>query len=224
MRMLLGEYGTELELMEGVPVCLSIETPILYRNIVGDIWRQANGGDGGIVLFDGDKTLSLSKDAELIPNPFDINLNSKKLLSKLYQEINRIALEDFSEVSDNINMQIVNYLDEITRRIPYPLDYEVELDISALAKIYKVCFEDDSDGVLSRLLSYIKLLHSVCGTECFILCNIKQYMTEDELILLYRDLVYEHVCILDIEGRFSYKLQEETCVIIDEDECLITID
>ena len=104
------------------------------------------------------------------------------------------------------------------------MEYDISLDVSALAKAYKLRYEEDDENTLSRLLSYISLMHRVFGTECFILFNIKQFYSENELLDFYSNLAYEHVYTLDIEGSYSYKLPDEFCVIIDNDECLITID
>ena len=115
-------------------------------------------------------------------------------------------------------------MDTIINKIPYPIEFDVDFDINAVVKAYKVRFEDSEDAFLPRLISYCKLIHRVCSIELLVFANIKQYLTADELTAFYEELKYEHLYILDIEGAFSYKLETESCIIIDRDKCLIKLD
>jgi len=224
MRLLLYDYDIEIELQLDTPFCLCLESPTMYRTVVQELWNQINGEPGSIILSDNGKELQISKCSELIINPYAITPNEKKLLNKLYQEMVMIAGEELYEATSEINSRIIEYIDTIIDRIPYPIDYEPELDVSSLAKAYKIRFDDSEEDAVSRLLSYCKLVHRVLGIECFIFANLKQIMTANELSSFYRELAYEHLYILDIEGPYSYKLKGERCTIIDNDESRIDLE
>ena len=48
-------------------------------------------------------------------------------------------------------------------------------------------------------------------------------MTKAQMSELYRDLMYEHIYLLNIEGKFTYRCEQETATIIDSDFCRIDI-
>lgn len=223
MRMFFSEIDIEIEFNDTAPLYLVIESPAALRKVLNSMWIQYNGEEGSVIASEEGKEISFAKAIELIMNPFDIDLNNKKLNNSLLSEFNRLAREDHTKATEQINYQIVNYLDLIARDIPYRINYELDLDPIALAKSYKMRF-DEEEKYQHRLISYIKLLHRTCNISCFVLCNIRPLMSIDELKSLYRDLLYEHINIIDIEGYYSYKLDHESCLIIDKDECLIRLD
>lgn len=225
MRLLNSHYNIEIEFFQSEPLCICIESPGMLRDFLTDLWSQSCGSAGNFILSRDGKEIPLSKGAELIMNPFAVNFNDKKIVNKLYQELEKIVTDDCFDVAEEINSQIISFLDLIVEKLPYRIEFELELDAQALMKMYKVRFEEEFDKeFLEKLTSYIKLIHKVCGIECFVTYNLKQLLTQDELTALYRDLLYEQIYIMDIEGAFTYKVPEESCIIIDKDECLIQFD
>lgn len=224
MRILISNYNVEIELVKGKPLCLCIESPQMLRSVLTDIWVQTDGGSGNIILSKGGKEIALSKGAEFIINPLTISFNDKKLVNKLYQELNKIAIDEYMSEAENLNSHIINYLDFIIGKLPYRIEFDLILDIITLLKMYKVRFEEDvNEGFVEKLASYIKLVHKVCGIELFISYNLKHLLTQNEQDVLYKDLVYEQIFLLDIESSYSFRLQEESCIIIDRDECMINL-
>ena len=224
MRIVYDKYGIDIELSNERPFYLCLEAPDVYRETLNQLWLLANGDFAELLISIDGKEISVQKKAELIFNPFGINFNDRKLSSRLINELAVIAANELYEETSELNTLIINYLDSITNKIPYPIEFDIDLDIIALAKAYKVRFEDTEESFATRLISYCKLVHRVCGTELFILSNLKQYLVLDELWMFYEELKYENICILDIEGKFNYKLQKESCMIVDKDKCNIVID
>ena len=223
MRLYFKRFCIEAEIHSDNPLCLCIESPVIYREVVNDIIRQIGGGTGDIIFSENGKEIQIHKTADLIIDPFSITNNEKKLINNLYQEIGKIASEELYEDASRINSMIINYLDSMIEHIPYPIQYEMDFEILTLLKLYKVRFDDSEEDLISRLLSYCKLAHRVLRTDCFFFINLKLLMTEIELKEFYRELAYEHLLLLDIEGPYNYHLEGEHCIIIDRDECIIDL-
>ena len=62
MKLVNTYYNIELEILENYVTVLSVENPLVYTKIIGDIWKQVNGEDGDFVLSDGDKIKNISKE------------------------------------------------------------------------------------------------------------------------------------------------------------------
>ena len=50
MKLVHTKYDLTLEVKENVVTVLSVENPKAYSEILGDIWNQANGGEGAFIL------------------------------------------------------------------------------------------------------------------------------------------------------------------------------
>ena len=90
MKLVNTYYNLEMDIVENQVIVLSVENPIAYAKLVGDLWKQVNGEDGSYILSDCEKVKNISKEIECILNPFALDCNSKKIISRLYQELNGI--------------------------------------------------------------------------------------------------------------------------------------
>lgn len=202
---------------------LIIENPRKFREIVFDLYSQFQGGDGSIILSKDNKEIGINKNTELIINPFDIDINSKKIQSNLYQELNLISTSELYEVSQKTNAVIIQYLDQITQMLPYEMEYSLELDQLGLYKLYKVSLSDDTESLSDKLITYIKLIKKVLNVELVIFVNIKQYISQIEYQELFLSAKYEKINILNIEGEQKYTIDDEMITIVDNDLCTIVL-
>lgn len=79
MKLVHSELGIKIVIVENRANVLVVENPMIFRKIIEDVLNQINGFDGELVLSTDDKLLALSKNIELVIDPFNIDLNSKKI-------------------------------------------------------------------------------------------------------------------------------------------------
>lgn len=221
MKLANPEYNLCLELEENRPTFLIIENNILRFKLVEDIYNQCIGSEGGFVLSEDLQMLKMSKNAEIIINPFSIDVNSKKVLTKLYQEISDYCNENYYEEKERINGEIVLLLDKIMLNVPYNITTKFEIDIIEICKLYNVELENSGDTLIEKLLEYIKIVSQLCSYKLFILLNFSLYLTTNELQELYKFASYQKVYLLLVEYIMPLKLVNEKGYIIDKDSCII---
>ena len=221
MTLTLTDYDVIIEMVENQINEVIIESERVFRYVVENLWLQVNGQTGQLILAENDKELTFSKNAELIMNPFAINLNDKKILTKLYAEMLELAKEDFFEETGNLNAAIVNYLDVLINRLPYDLNFASELDVIGLCKLYKVEIDGDNDSIVSRLIDYLRAMHQIVHVNVFFFVNLKMYLTREELLSIYEFANYEKIHIFIISGAQKEKIIGEKSLIIDKDLCII---
>lgn len=56
-----------------------------------ELYRQTEGAEGRFVLSAGDKELDIAKTVTMILNPFAIDLQDRKIVSKLYHQLEALA-------------------------------------------------------------------------------------------------------------------------------------
>lgn len=214
-----------IEFEEGRISTLCIENPKAYREMVGDLWHQLNGNVGNWVLSEKEKILQISKFAVGIFNPLALDCNERKVLNKVYAELNEIVLGEFQNEIAEINGKIVELLDSLMGHVPYHMEVKPELDVGGLLKLFDVRLEDASGGLFEHVLDYLRVMHNICKIDLFLFFNIKQYFTDDELNGLYEFAIYEKIQLLLLEGTSQRKIVNscEKCWIFDRDSCMIEV-
>lgn len=136
------------------------------------------------------------------------------MLRDIFRQIN-------GEEGSNLNSNIVTFLENLLTTVPYHLEMEVDLDVAALLKLYGVKVETDGVDVLETLIDYLRAVSSICNIHVVWMLNLKQFLTEEEVGQLYEFCFYEKIHLINLEGQKSYTLEQEKCVIIDRDLCVI---
>jgi CRISPR-associated protein Csn2 len=224
MRISYRGCGLEMELQEGELAGICMESSFMFRNFTEQLWNQSNDMEGEIFLSKGDKALKWNKEVFVNFNPYSVDLNEKKILSRVYGEMQEIADLDFYAKKSEINTAVVSMLDEIDSRLPYPLQYTLELDFQQLLKVYGVKVESRDTELIERVADYIRLAHQTLGTVLFIFVHFKDYFSRDELSGLREMIQYEQVAVLLVENMIQPEEHvNEKWWIIDKDSCIIEI-
>lgn len=223
MKLVNTYYNVELEMNENQITVLSVENPVAYTKIVGDFWHQINGEEGSFILSDAGKIKNIAKEIECIFNPFAVDCNNKKVISKLYQELKSQSESVLQEETLEINSHILGYLEKLIMTVPYSLKYNYDMDVNALMKMYDIQIDNQAEGLLENFVEYIKVVSRICGIKMFVLVDIKHYFTKEELQELYKSVFYEKIYLVIIEPVHTERLEGEKCWIIDKDLCIINL-
>ncbi len=204
-----------------IPV-LIFENRNAYRDLLTDFQMQQIGKDGIYVLSKNNKTIS-SKHIEFISDPFQVDINNKKLITQI---INQLAdyskSEEFSYKLQTLNSYLQSLILDLTDDIDVELEFSDFLDVKGILKLYDIKIPENSySDLLEKLLKYILLEHQVLGIECFIINNLKLYLTSDELDEFYKEMSYNKIALILVQSEELYSNEGEISLIVDEDLCLI---
>lgn len=221
MRIIYSKYGIDLCLEENKITTVVIENPLVMSEVIRDISRQVNGEDGEWILSEQDKIFSIEKSSQFIDNPLIVNSNEKRILTRLYKELSEQANTLMCEEYTQINSYIVSFLERLMYTVPYHLDMEIDMDLTGILKLYGVKMESEGVSVLEVLIDYLRALSSICNIHVIWILNVKQFLTVEEVQQLYEFCFYEKIHLINLEGQKNYNLEQEKCVIIDKDLCII---
>lgn len=223
MKLVYPEYQLEVSLRENQITILTIENPRAYARLLSDLWNQTQGAEGGFILSECEKILSISRELECIFNPFALDCNDKKVIHKLYQELKEQAEENLLLETTKINREIILYLQKLLAQVPYALNYEVDLELPALLKIYDVKVDSIGTGMLEKLVEYMKVLNQICHMRIFVFVGLKQYLTREELEKLYEFVFYEKIILCIVEAVQTPRINGEKNWLLDKDLCIIEL-
>lgn len=223
MKLVHAEYGIEIKLEENQISVLVVESPEKLSELIQELYQSKQNGNGKFLLSEADKLLNMGKLMELVVDPFAVDINEKRILQKLYQEIEAQVLEQLALETAEIQSRIITYLEKITEKNIYPVMYDVEENVLGLMKIYNVRLETESASLLEKLVEYFKLLHQLCKIEVVVCVNLKSYLSETELCQLYEAVFYEKIALILLENVQREKVEGERICIIDRDWCIIDL-
>lgn len=221
MKLICNRYGLEIDFHENEIQVLQIESSSLFLEITEMLWRQCQTGEGEFVFSEAFKEKRLDKEAEVIVNPFQLDFNNRKILTRLYQELKESALGARLEETLKLENHLEQYIIGLCDDVDYPLTYKSEMDIIALLKMFDVKLDETDTDVTERLVQYVKLMHAVLKIQLFVFINFKDFFSEKVLEELYKTLLYEKISLLLIERHASHPINKERLTIIDKDACLI---
>ncbi len=220
MRLVNSTYGLSIGFFENSINTLVVEKPEFMTDIVQNIISQINGFKGSFVLSD-DKDVKFDKDVVFVTDPFHVDLNSKKIMNKLYGQLEDIANESI-EFYNDINKTIIDTLEKITDGVSYNnLKYNLEFHWKELYKLYDVKLEEHYDTLEGKLEEYIKVLSNIVRPKLVIFLNLKAYLEKRQMESLVVSSFYNKIPLLLIESDEKYQLENEEMFIVDKDRCLI---
>ena len=199
-----------------------IESPDLFSKYVQELYVQCERKEGQFVLSDNDKELDMSKCVEIIGNPFMVDINSRKILGKLYAELEELSRkEQMFEKTMRLTSTVHEYILNLEQETNYILQFDNELEISALLKALGVRHEEIEDSFFERIVRYIKIAADVLKTKLFVFVNIRSFLSDIQMMELVKEISYQDIKVLFIENQERDCLEGGFRYIIDKDGCEI---
>ncbi|WP_290137786.1 type II-A CRISPR-associated protein Csn2 [uncultured Dubosiella sp.] len=220
MKLVYYEHGIKIEFRENRIQTLVLEHPKVFTQFLRALYEQSLGGEGPIVLSDS-KDINLQKEMELILSPFEININSKKIIGQLYRELQNIANETLEE-KFQINSEIVNYLEQLIWKSSYEnLKMNLMPKWENLFKLYEIQIDTDSTTLFEKLIEYLKVCSAILKIRLYVFVNLRQYFEEFEIIELIEWIKRLKIHVLLIESVEPVYNADTDVYIIDQDYCWI---
>lgn len=216
-----SEFHIKVEIEEGKASVLVIENPIIMREILLELETQLQGKPGNLVLSADYEPVSVSKNLILLKDPLNIDCNDKKILTKLYQNIADEEKMQYYAERDRFDKAYLEYLRELCLLSPLPLVYDERLNLDELLKSAHVMIDNATGNYVENLWHYIKVMGDLLHIKVFAFVNLKCFLSNKELELLYKQCFYEQKLLLLIESHDSPFLTAEKKCIVDTDGCVI---
>lgn len=223
MRITNREFDFVIEADENTSVSIVCENPKIFYEMIEDSIKLIKSNESNWVISEKDGSRIDSKQIDVIVSPFCFDINSKRLLGNVQKEIETCIYENFIEEIDYINNAFIRILEDISLRLSYEIDYNIECDVKDLIKIYDLKLSYESGSLLGKLSIYIKLLAMSLNVKLLFLVDIKRYLTAHEILILYKEARYWKIQLVIMESRFIDKLENEKVIIIDMDRCIIEL-
>ena len=198
---------------------IEVENKVYLFRIIQEFNKINNGELSDVIsVFDNKyNEINIKNKFDLYFDFFNLDINNKKIHSKIYEHI-------INNLSEEDNVKIINHYNKIMKIFNKELS-NLNLDINIneeilsdnIIKNIKIKVEQ-KDSLLDNILQLIDINTLFKLNEFSVFINLKQYLSKIELIELYKYAVYNGVNILLIDS-YSYgpTLFNEKKLIIDND-------
>lgn len=208
---------------ENVINVLVIEKPEDFYKMVNDLRLQSEGGEGEWIFSQKGEIRSLQKESDIVLEPLSIELNQKKMVVRLHEIMNEeLLLSELQLEWSDINAKIQCLVSDISKEVNFDVIYKDKVNFMEILKILNFKFEQNSIGLLEKIMEYILLSRELLKYSLFVFLNLKSYLSEKEIKELYKFVLYEKIDLLLIENHEGDdKIEEEHKIILDKDRCII---
>lgn len=224
MKIINKNWQRKIEIEDNIIYTLVFENKKYYRENIIELINQHKGNEGSYFLSNDNKEISFDKNSYIITDIFNIDINNKKVLTKIYSSLLKEIVEDISsynELSTNIRV----YFEKLIFNSSLEIDQGEEIDMSSLLKLGDFRVHVENDDILEKIVKFLKILSELCGYKIIFVVGLHTVFTQDEIIEIYKEVCLNKINIINIEyqqfNNLSTKNYREIVYIFDKDNCEI---
>lgn len=181
----------------------------------------AGNGKEPFILMENDTEIKPGNHLIFISDILGIDLNDKKIISAAVGKLEGICLLDES-ISDELeaaNTKLSTILFALINELTATFSISPKWNLAKYLKAFDFQIDTDHVGNLfDKLLLYIQIASEFFKERALCFVNLKSYLTDDELVEVYKFAIYNKVMIFSIESNLAAeKLKYERKYIIDNE-------
>lgn len=205
----------EFEAIPGEIYNLSIESPSFLYTCIRAFYSE----DEDIIKVLKDyKEIPLSKNVLFIKDLFDLDPNSKKILTIIYKQAQTNYMNDERKnMLAHIQEEICELLDDISMDFNYPMVFDRIVGIDKIMTNSSFCFNyEQQKNFRDSFLSYLKIIQEISKAKFIVTTNLNSLLLESEIEEIKKELSLLDLTLLNIS--FFHQPIKNTS-IIDSDWC-----
>lgn len=223
MNLICHYFENPIQLNENEIIVISIEDKEVFSKFVLDMHNSLNGKSNNFMLFKGLEEVNLSNSLLFVTDYLTL-YSEKKFLTKIYKQLeDKVQDTNLEEEFHVIKNKIFSFVDDVI------FDYEIELSqnldypLSAVLKLVNVQVENTFATIFESIISFLHLVSALNVAKVVVFINLKQFLSENQLLEIYKTANYQKINIVLIENHVSLKLDYEKHIILDRDLCEIIV-
>ena len=202
MKLIHEDLSNEIIFEENKVNLLILENKEKFVEFIQEIIKQIDGEYGKFSLFEENTELKITDKIDIIKDIFDLNLNNKKVLNKIYHELEKLSVDaEFLLETKNMENSLLKYIYYLIENYDYPLEIIEEIDLKEIFKLFSVKLSLCFSNKIEEILEYIDLVSKIFKKEIFILINFHIFLEKKDIVALYRECFYKKIKLLFVENQ-----------------------
>ena len=222
MKLKINGFENEIQFDDEHINVLTINNSKCFSHIIGILNDKINGIDSNeiFLLDEKNQEIKMDKKVYIVLDIFNIDYNSRKVLNKIYDIIAENIEKNQDYEVEKMVMELRNYIIQEINELPFEFVMKSELEIPEILKLYNLKIDDvNYTSILEKVEILIDIISTLKVADILIIPNLKLFLSNEELIELYKYSLYNNVKLLLIERNNEKQLKYEKNIIIDENFC-----
>lgn len=224
MKIINNNWQRQIVLEDNLIHTIIFENKKYYRENILELIRQHKGYEGSFILSKNNKEVSFDKNSYFMSDLFNIDINNKKIISKIYEELLKNVVDDIVKYN-KITSYIREYFETLVFNNNIDLKYNDEIEANSLLKLgdFKIQFEESN--YLEKLIKFLKVLVELCNIKVIFIVGLYRVFSVEEVEKIYKEVCLNKINIINIESE-QQNIKKGDCYneivyIFDEDNCEI---
>lgn len=204
--------------LDGNHYQLTVENPEIMSSLFQDFYEL---NEERIFLSQDYKLLDLKKNMLFIPSIFDIDINSKKCLSTLYQNLEQTeSTVERREHIQKINHLISELMEILRTDLCFSIDYEENLKLNDYLSLVQMKVVNSEKDLLERITVYLRIIYQMYPCKLVIFPFLDSFLSVDHLIQLMDEMKLLGMSLIIFNSSQNQNLPQKK-ILIDYDLCEI---
>ncbi len=218
MKLKINGFENEIIFNDSTINIIEVNDAKCFTHIIDVLNQKINGYENNeIFLLDqNDEELKIDKNMYLIFDLFNIDYNSKKILNKLYEVVEKNIKNSQDYELDELTSRLKQYLISEVNELPFEFIMNDSINVVDILKVFNLKIDSiNYTRILEKLELLVDMISTLKIANILVIPNLKMYLNEKELLEFYKYSLYNNINLLIIE-RFNTKLKYEKILKIDE--------
>lgn len=217
MKLRINGFDNEIDFKNNINI-LVIEDKKTFVRTISLINNKVLGSEEKELLLLSDlKELKMSEKVYLLFDLYNIEYNVKKILNKIYSILDKNLRQTEDMELHRKLFELRNIIISEVNELPFEFTISDEVDYKDLLKIFDLKIDAFSyETVFEKIILLVDLIKTLNLAEVLIIPNLKIYLTNEELLELYKYLMYNNLNLLIIENNPTERLEYEVIYHIDK--------
>lgn len=224
MKIINKNWQRKIEIVENTIYTLVFENKKYYRENIKELISQHKGNEGNFIYSNDNNEISFEKSSYIITDIFNIEINSKKILTKIYNSLLKQIIDDTVEYNE-LTTHIRAYFEKLIFNSPFEVEQGEEIDINSFLKLGDFRIHIEEDDILEKFIKFLKVLVQLFGINIIFIVGLHNVFTDEEIKEIYKEVCVNKISIINIEYRQFDNLSDENYIekvyIFDKDNCKI---
>ena len=224
MKIINKNWQRKIEIEENTIYTLVFENKKYYRENIKELISQYKGNEGNFIYSNDNKEISFEKSSYIITDIFNIEINSKKILTKIYNSLLKQIIDDTVEYNE-LTTHIRAYFEKLIFNSPFEVEQGEEIDINSFLKLGDFRIHIEEDDILEKFIKFLKVLIKLCGINIIFIVGLHNVFTDEEIKEIYKEVCVNKISIINIEYQQFDNISDENYIekvyIFDRDNCEI---
>lgn len=219
MKLKVNYFDNFIDIFNNNITTIEILNKKYFYRLIKDLMEIENGiPTENIIFLDNNEIINLSGKINIITDYFQFNFDSKKynnfITKYVANSINDNGKNSIIKNLKNLNLSIKKELN----KFDLPLSISNEETFENIIKSFKIVINNIDNDLLENLLLIIDIEKTFKINNIIVFVNLKQLLTNDELVELYKYAIYNEIKLVMIDSNYyENKLNYENKLIINDD-------